>query len=103
VADKAVVPLLYEGRHSAQSVDADHIDRYFARISENLTDKQKADLKRKFARADQLNIADKKINEIARDISLHYRDNWQHTGFKGQLVCPNKSAAIKYKKYLDEI
>ena len=103
VADKAVVPLLYEWRHSAQSVDADHIDRYFARISENLTDKQKADLKRKFARADQLNIADKKIHEIARDISLHYRDNWQFTWFKGQLVCPNKSAAIKYKKYLDEI
>ena len=103
VADKAVVPLLYEWRHSKQSVDEDHIDRYFARISENLTDKQKADLKRKFARADQLNIADKKINEIARDISLHYRDNWQFTWFKGQLVCPNKSAAIKYKKYLDEI
>lgn len=103
VADKAVVPLLYEWRHSAQSVDADHIDRYFARISENLTDKQKADLKRKFARADQLNIADKKIHEIARDISLHYRNNWQFTWFKGQLVCPNKSAAIKYKKYLDEI
>lgn len=103
VADKAVVPLLYEWRHSAQSVDADHIDCYFARISENLTDKQKADLKRKFARADQLNIADKKIHEIARDISLHYRNNWQFTWFKGQLVCPNKSAAIKYKKYLDEI
>lgn len=103
VQDKAVVPLLYEWRHSRQTVDEDHIDRYFARISENLTDKQKADLKRKFARKDQLNVAEKKIYEIAWDISLHYRDTWQFTWFKGQLVCQSKEAAIKYKKCLDEI
>jgi type I restriction enzyme R subunit len=44
-----------------------------------LTDKQKADLKKKFARADQLNIADQKIQAISWDISLHFRENWQDT------------------------
>jgi type I restriction enzyme R subunit len=79
VEDQAVVPLLYEGRHTLQHVNESPMDLYFARISENLTDKQKADLKKKFARADQLNVADRKIYEIAWDISLHFRDNWQGT------------------------
>lgn len=103
VEDQAVVPLLYEWRHTLQHVNESPMDLYFARISENLTDKQKADLKKKFARADQLNVADRKIYEIAWDISLHFRDNWQWTWFKGQLVCSKKIVAIQYKKYLDEI
>lgn len=103
VEDKAVVPLLYEGRHTIQNVNENAIDLYFSRISEKLTDKQKSDLKRKFARADQLNIADQKINVIAWDISLHFRDNRKGTEFKWQLVCQGKATAIKYKKYLDEI
>jgi len=104
VKDGAVVPLLYEGRHAYQKVNEQPIDTFFQMISEPLTDYQKADLKRKFSRADQLNIADQKIYAIAWDISLHFRDNWQgKTPFKGQLVTQGKEAAIKYKKYLDEI
>ena len=103
VKDKAVVPLLYEGRYAVQKVNESPIDNFFSMISEPLTDYQKADLKRKFSRADQLNIAEQKIYAIAWDISLHYRDNWKGTPFKSQLVCQSKDAAIKYKTYLDEI
>ncbi|PID87567.1 restriction endonuclease subunit R [Candidatus Gracilibacteria bacterium] len=103
VEDGAVVPLLYEGRNASQKVNSRAIDLYFERISNDLTDKQKADLKKKFSRADQLNIAKQKIHEIAWDISIHFKENWQGTGFKAQLVCQNKESAIKYKKYLDEI
>jgi len=104
VRDKAVVPLLYEGRHAIQKVNENPIDTFFEMISEPLNKYQKADLKRKFSRADQLNIADQKIYAIAWDISLHFRDNWQgETPFKGQLVCQSKETAIRYKAYLDEI
>ena len=103
IPDKAVVPLLYEGRHAYQKVNENPIDNYFQKISEPLTPYQKADLKRKFARADQLNVADQKIYAIAWDISLHYQNNWQGTGFKGQLVCQSKDSAVRYKNYLDEI
>lgn len=103
VKDKAVVPLLYEGRHVEQKVNSKAIDLYFERISADLSIKQKADLKKKYSRKDHLNVADQKINAIAWDISLHYKENWQGTGFKGQLVCQNKESAIKYKKFLDEI
>jgi type I restriction enzyme R subunit len=104
VKDKAVVPLLYEGRHAYQEVNANPLDTFFNMVSEPLTDYQKADLKRKFSQADQLNEAEQKIYAICWDISRHFKDNFQgSTPFKGQLVCSSKFAAIRYKKFLDEI
>lgn len=102
VEDKAVVPLLYEGRDVEQRVDRQSIDRWFDIITTNLTKEQKADLKRKFTTTDQLNKAEQKVREIALDISMHYRDNWQGTPYKAQLVTQDKSTALLYKKYIDE-
>jgi type I restriction enzyme R subunit len=104
VSDKAVVPLLYEGRLALQDVNASPIDTFFGMVSEPLTEYQKADIKKKFARYDHLNSAEQKMRMIAWDISYHFRNNWQEsTPFKGQLVCDKKVNAIKYKEYLDEI
>jgi len=102
VQDKAVVPLLYEGRLVLQQVDQKAIDKWFAVVTQPLSDAQRADLKKKFASADQLNKADRKVYEAAFDISEHFSQNWQGTGFKAQLAAPNKATALKYKKYLDE-
>ncbi len=102
VLDKAVVPLLYEGRLAVQLVDQKAIDKWFEVVTQTLSNAQRADLKKKFASADQLNKADRRIYETAFDISEHFAQNWQGTGFKGQLAAPNKAAALKYKKYLDE-
>ncbi len=102
VEDKAVVPLLYEGRDVEQRVDRQSIDRWFEIITANLTKEQKADLKKKFTTTDQLNKTEQKVREVALDISMHYRDNWQGTPYKAQLVTQDKSTALLYKKYLDE-
>ena len=103
VADGAVVPLLYEGRLVEQQVSGAVIDRWFEKISEGLTDSQKADLKRKFSRMDALAKTDQAIRAKAFDISEHYRQHWQGTGFKAQLVAPSKAAAVRFKEVLDEI
>ena len=58
--------------------------------------------KRKFSTTDQLNKAARKVMAIAWDISEHFCDNWQRTGFKGHLVAQDKATALAYKKYLDE-
>lgn len=102
VKDKAVVPLLYEGRHVEQKVDSESIDSWFDKITQNLTKEQAADLKKKFATTDQLNKAKQKVMRIAWDISEHFRDNWQGTPFKAQLVTPGRETALLYKKFLDE-
>lgn len=101
VDDGAVTPLLYEERVPELDVNSEAIDAWFNRITDGLTDKQKSDLKRKFASKGQIYSADDRIKLIAYDISTHF---YKHIddGLKGQLACESKSAAIKYKQYLDE-
>lgn len=103
VEDKAVVPLLYEGRHVLQNVDQKPIDTWFSRVCEPLSEYQVADIKRKFSKIEKLNLTDQKIFMIAYDISEHFSKNWQGTGFKAQIATDSKDAALKFKKCLDEI
>ncbi len=102
VKDKAVVPLLYEGRHVLQSVDGKVIDSWFERTVKGLSAEQAADLKKKFSTAGQLNRTEQKIMAVAWDISEHFAKNWQGTGFKAQLTAPSKADALLYKKYFDQ-
>ncbi|MEX3897347.1 type I restriction endonuclease subunit R [Paraburkholderia sp. BR10954] len=102
VADGAVVPLMYEGRYVHQQVDQISIDEWFKRYTSGLTDLQRADLKRKYSSAGQLNRTEQKIRAIAWDISTHYATNFHGTGLKGQLVAPSKADALLYKRFLDE-
>lgn len=101
VEDKTVTPLLYEERIPDLDVNERAIDSWFERITEGLSDEQKADLKRKFAKKGQVYGADDRIRLIALDIANHFIKNIDD-GLKGQLACDSKSSAIKYKKYLDE-
>jgi type I restriction enzyme R subunit len=101
VEDKAVTPLLYEERIPDLDVNERAIDSWFARITEGLTDQQKADLKRKFAKKGQIYSSEDRIRLIALDIANHFVKNID-AGLKGQLACDSKASAVKYKKYLDE-
>lgn len=103
VKDNAVVPLLYEGRHVEMVQNKAAIDLWFERHTQGLSDSQKADLKKKYARAEMLNKAEQVIYMRAFDISEHYRSTWQDTPFKAQLVAPDKKSALKYHEYLDAI
>ncbi|HNX01488.1 MAG TPA: HsdR family type I site-specific deoxyribonuclease [Candidatus Cloacimonadota bacterium] len=102
VKDKAVVPLLYEGRHVIQEVQKEGIDRWFEAVTANLTKEQKADLKRKYSTTDQIQKTDETVKAIAWDIGIHYSTYFQNSGFKGQLVANDRPTALKYKKFLDE-
>ena len=103
VADGAIVPLLYEGRMVELEQNQSAIDVWFERHTKGLTDQQKADLKKKYARTEMLNKAEQVIYMRAFDINEHYKQNWQGTGFKAQLVAPNKASALRYKAFLDEL
>ncbi len=100
VSDKAVVPILYEGRESEfQNTEA--VDKWFDRITEDLTEQQKADLKRKFKSAEPLYESEARMEEVAYDLSKHFEKHFKGTGLKGQFATSSKRAAITYKKLLD--
>ena len=104
VKDKAVLSLLYEGRHVEMEQNQAAIDLWFDdRHTSDLNKDQQADLKKKYARAEMLNKSDQVIYMRAFDVSEHYRANWQDTGFKAQLVAPSKAAALKYHEHLKDI
>jgi type I restriction enzyme, R subunit len=101
VEDQTVTPLLYEERKPDLDVNDRAIDSWFDRITLGLSDEQRVDLKRKFAKKGQIYSADDRIRLIALDIANHFVKNIDD-GLKGQLACDSKLSAIKYKKYLDE-
>lgn len=102
VADQAVVPLLYEGRLVELTPDQPSIDRWFERVTKELSDDQRRDLKRKFSRQGEVNQAEQRIQQIAYDLQEHYVRNFQHTGFKAQLAAPSKYIALRYHEFLEE-
>ncbi|MGU9937087.1 type I restriction endonuclease subunit R [Empedobacter brevis] len=103
VEDGAVLPLFYEGRHNDITVNEKPLDNYFEKVSEPLTKYGKASLKRKFSSKNTINKSDQVIYDRAWDISDHFTEFIQGTGFKAQLVAPNKTTAIMYHNYLKEI
>ena len=103
VKDEAVVSLLYEGRIVEQQINPATIDSWFDKLSEGLSEQQRADLKAKYSRLNVLARTEQAIHARAFDVSEHYRQHWQGSGFKAQLVAPSKAAACRYKEILDEV
>jgi type I restriction enzyme R subunit len=103
VEDGTVTPLLYEERQPALSINAMAIDNWFDKITANVSEEQKADLKQKFARKGAVYGSDARIELIAWDIAIHFNKNFKELrlGLKGQVATESKMAAIRYKKHLD--
>src|SRR5215813_4739554 len=102
VRDRAVVPLLYEGRRISQEIDRRAIDTWFERVTKQLTADQRRDLEKKLSSPWRLNPADQRFFMVAWDISGHFSKNVPKP-FKAQLATESKGAAIKYKECLDEL
>ncbi|WP_256384596.1 type I restriction endonuclease subunit R [Photobacterium toruni] len=102
VEDGTVTPLLYEERIPDLSTNDKAIDAWFERITKDLSEKQRADLKRKFAQKGQVYQTEGRLELIAYDISDHFQ-NFKNQGLKGQLACDSKASAIRYKMLLDKI
>lgn len=102
VEDKTVTPLLYEERIPDLNMNDKAIDAWFDRITEELTEQQKTDLKRKYSQKGQIYQVEGRIELIAHDISDHFQ-NFKQLHLKGQLACDSKASAVRYKMALDKI
>lgn len=96
-------PLVYEGRQVAQEVNRAGIDTWFDRVTRDLSDQQRADLKRKLARYSEIAQGNQTISAIAYDIAEHFIKFWQGTRWKAQFAVRTRAAAVKYKVIFDEM
>jgi len=104
VEDETVAPLLYEERVPELTINEEAVNRWFDKITASLSDAQRGDLKKKFAKKGAIYGAAGRIELIAWDIATHFSENIKQLdlGLKGQVATDSKLDAIRYKKALDD-
>ena len=100
LADKIVLPLIYEGRYVDLTQNEEQIDRHMERITQDLNDKQKKELQR-YAGTKIIKNNPQRIIEISYDIENHFIEYFQNTGLKAQIVAPSKYSAILFQKFFE--
>lgn len=103
VDDKAIVPLLYEGRFVEQKVDEENIDLWFEQTTKRLNEKQKTDLKQKWSSMKRLASTENRIRRIALDVNNHFENAYKDTGFKAILATNRKRDAVSYLMCFEQL
>ena len=94
--DKAIVPLIYEGKMVDQEVSKEAIDMRLDMLTRNLTEKQKTDVMKKWSRFEKVASSEQRLELIAWDIASNYNQTLKGTGFNAMLTCNKKIEAVKY-------
>lgn len=105
VRDKAIVPLLYEGRMVDQTVNRQAIDYRLEMITRHLNKKQKEEVMRKWSKFERIASSNQRIEMIALDINEHFLKNYKAKGspFKAMLATNSKKEATRYLKVFEEL
>lgn len=94
--DKAIVPLIYEGKMVDQEVSKEAIDMRLDMLTRNLTPEQKMEVMKKWSRFEKVASSEQRLELIAWDIASNYNQTLKGTGFNSMLACNKKIEAVKY-------
>jgi type I restriction enzyme, R subunit len=103
VHDGTTLQILYEGRTADTALRDKHgFDTRFEDLFRHRTEEEILAIKKKYGASGDILEAAQRIGAIARDLVNHYIDNILPDGFKAQVVCHSKLAAIRYQKAIRE-
>ncbi|HUW29517.1 MAG TPA: HsdR family type I site-specific deoxyribonuclease [Sulfuriferula sp.] len=103
VHDGATLQILYEGRTADTALKDKHgFDTKFEDLFKTRSEAELLAIKKKYGASGDILEAEKRIAAIARDLVSHYIDNILPDGFKAQVVCHSKLAAVRYQKSIRE-
>lgn len=103
VNDGATLQILYEGRTADTALKDKHgFDTKFEDLFGERSEEELAAIRKKYGATGDILEAEQRIAAIARDLVGHYIDNILPDGFKAQVVCHSKLAAIRYQKAIRE-
>jgi type I restriction enzyme, R subunit len=102
VEDGATVEIVYEGRKPKLQIKGKKLDDIFNREFEERTEKEREAIKLKYVNKLAILEAMDRIEEISKDILIHYKENIYPNGFKAQIVTPSRDAAVTYYDMLNK-
>jgi type I restriction enzyme, R subunit len=103
IDDGATLPVTYEARLSRFFIDEEKVDEQFEELTENLEDKQKDALSKKYGKKQAVIKLEKRMQAVIQDVVEHYKLYILPNGFKAQIVCYDREATAIYKKFLDQL
>jgi type I restriction enzyme R subunit len=105
VEDKAIVPLLYEGKMVEQTVNKKAIDLQLDIITRSLNKELKEQVMNKWSRFEKVASSDQRIRLIAFDINEHFSINYKSEAspFTAMLATNSKAEAIRYLRAFEEL
>ena len=98
VHDGVTLQILYEGRTADTAIKDKHdFDTKFEDLFKERSEEDVLAIKKKYGATGDILEATNRIEAISRDLVDHYIDNVLPDGFKAQVVCHSKLAAIRYQ------
>jgi type I restriction enzyme R subunit len=98
VEDGATLQILYEGRTANTALrDKAEFDTAFEDLFADRSAEDLLAIKKKYGATGDILEAENRIGAIGRDLVGHYIDNILPNGFKAQVVCHSKLAALRYQ------
>lgn len=102
VADGTTLQILYEGKTADAAITEKHaFDTKFEDLFRDRSEEELLAIKKKYGATGDILEAEQRIQAIARDLVNHYIDNILPNGFKAQVVCHSKLAAVRYQKHIE--
>jgi len=103
VADGTTLQILYEGKTADTALNEKYaFDTKFEDLFRDRSDEELLAIKKKYGATGDILEAERRIEAIAKDLVDHYVDNILPNGFKAQVVCHSKLAAVRYKAAIEK-
>jgi len=99
VNDGTTLQILYEGRTADAALNDKHgFETEFENLFKDRSDEELLAIKKKYGATGDILEAERRIEAIAKDMVNHYLEHIFPNGFKAQVVCHSKLAAVRYQK-----
>lgn len=105
VRDKAILPLLYDGRMVDQAVNRQAIDLQLDIITRHLNKEHKEEVYKKWARYEKIASSLQRIDLVAYDINEHFLREYKTKSsiFKGMMAVNEKKDAVRYLRAFEAL
>ncbi len=107
VKDGNTVAIVYEGRRQELHIIQEELEEDFNEYFKNKSVDEKEAIKMKYFNKISLAEAEDRIDDIAKDLLIHYKENSYKLGFKAQVVTVSRHACVTYynalKKHMSEV